>query len=321
MRADRLVSIILLLQTHGHLSARELAARLEVSERTIQRDMDALSTAGIPVVSERGAQGGWSLLEPYQTTLTGLNDAEIRALFLATPAKLLTDLGLHQAYDAALLKLQVALPHTQRQDALDVGERILVDMPGWRPSKAEETCFPIIQDAVLSGRRLHMVYARGDGATVEREVDPLGLVAKGNLWYLVAAVDEEARTYRVSRVQDAWMLDQPTQRPPDFDLAQFWAKSSQAFVANLPRYPATLRVHRDWVGRMQSWWRYAQVDHIALPDSSGWHVVEVRFEVLEEAAGNVLSFGPFAEVIAPDELNCLVREWAQRVAERCQTDK
>src|SRR5690349_16501082 len=127
MRADRLVSILLLLQTHERLSARELAIRLEVSERTILRDMDALSAAGIPVVAERGAHGGWSLLEPYQTNLTGLNDTEIQALFLTTPVKLLSDLGLRQAHDAALIKLQAALPHLQRQDAADIRQRILID--------------------------------------------------------------------------------------------------------------------------------------------------------------------------------------------------
>ncbi len=163
---------------------------------------------------------------------------------------------------------------------------------------------------------MRIVYERSDSTTVEREVDPLGLVAKGNLWYLVAAVDGEARTYRVSRVQNAHLLDQPANRPPDFNLAQFWAKSSQEFVANLPRYPATLRVHRDWIARMQGWWRFAKIDHIDPPDNDGWHVVSVTFDVLEEAAGNVLSFGPFAEVIEPEELNLLVREWAQAVTKR-----
>jgi predicted DNA-binding transcriptional regulator YafY len=315
MRADRLVSILLLLQTHRRLTTRELAARLEVSQRTIHRDMDALSAAGIPVVADRGAHGGWSLLEPYQTNLTGLTDAEIRALFLTTPARLLTDLGLRQAHSAALIKLQAALPAAQ-QDAINIRERILFDVPGWQPSKAEDTCFPFVQEAVLSSRRLRMIYERSDGTTVEREVDPLGLVVKGQTWYLVAAVEEEIRTYRVSRVQDAQVLDAPARRPPDFNLAQFWAKSSEEFVASLPRYPARLRIHPEWIGRVPGWWRFGRVEHIDPPDETGWHTVRVNFEVLEEAAGSVLACGPFAEVIAPEELKQRVHEWAQAVAQR-----
>lgn len=317
MRADRLVSILLLLQTHPRLTTRELAARLEVSQRTIHRDMDALSAAGIPVVADRGAHGGWSLLEPYQTNLTGLTDAEIQALFLATPARLLTDLGLRQAHNAALIKLQAALPAVQ-QDAINIRERILIDMPGWHPSKVEDRCFPIIQEAVLSNRRLRMVYDRSDGTTVKREVDPLGLIVKGQIWYLVAAVEGEIRTYRVSRIQNSQALDAPAQRPPDFNLAQFWAKSSEEFVANLPRYPALLRIHPEWIGRVPGWWRYGRVERVDPPDDTGWYTVSVNFEVLEEAAGSVLACGPFAEIIEPQELKQLVHEWAQAVAQ-CYT--
>jgi predicted DNA-binding transcriptional regulator YafY len=310
MRADRLVSILLLLQTHKRLTGRELATRLEVSERTIHRDMEALSASGIPIVAERGSRGGWELLEPYQTNLTGLNNAEIQALFLTTPTKLLTDLGLRQVYDAALIKLQASLPFAQRQNAADLRERILVDTPGWHLSNDTDSCFPIIQDAVLGNCRLSIVYERSDGTTVEREVNPLGLVAKGRLWYLVAAVEGEPRTYRVSRIQSARIFDFPARRPPEFNLAAFWAKSSQEFVANLPRYPAQLRIHPDWIGRT-SWWRFAHVGHIDPPDDDGWYRIAVDFEVLEEAAGCVLSFGPFIKVIEPEELNLLVREWAR----------
>ena len=316
MRADRLVSILLLLQTHTRLSTRELAERLEVSERTIHRDMDALTTAGIPVTAERGAHGGWSLLAPYQTDLTGLNAAEIQALFLTTPSQLLSDLGLKQAHDAALIKLYAALPSMQRHSAADIRDYILIDVPGWHPSADDTSCFRVVQEAVLNSRRLRIVYARSDGATVEREVDTLGLVAKGQVWYLVAAVEGEPRTYRVSRVQQAEVLAQSAQRPPEFNLAEFWAKSSKEFVANLPRYPATLRVHPDWIERIYGWWRFGRVEHVEPADATGWHVVKVRFEVLEEAAGNVLSCGPFAEVIEPDELDQQVKAWAQAIAER-----
>lgn len=316
MRADRLVSILLLLQLHDRLTARELAARLEVSERTIMRDMDSLSAAGIPVFAERGTGGGWALLGPYRVDLTGLNRDEIQALFLTAPPRLLADLGLRQAYDAALIKLQAALSISQQQGAGDIRERILVDTPGWRPTRAEDACFKVIQHAVLSGRRLRMIYQRAEGEASERHVDPLGLVAKGSVWYLIAAVEGEPRTYRVSRVQDAQVLDLPAQRTAGFNLAEFWEKSSREFIANLPRYPARLRIDAEWATRMQSWWRYAHVERIEPPDEMGWCVADVSFDVLEVAAGNVLSFGPYVEVIEPEELKLLVYDWAKAVAAR-----
>ncbi len=237
MRADRLLSILMMLQVHKRLTARELSARLEVSERTIHRDMEALSTSGVPVTAERGAAGGWSLLEPYETNLTGLNEAEIQALFLTTPEKLLNDLGLRQAYEGALVKLLAALPSMRRRDAEDMRKRIHIDAPGWHPSAVENDSFPTVQAAVWAGRKLKMTYLRGDETRVERTVDPLGLVAKGKVWYLVAGIEGEIRTYRISRVQAATVLDEACERPADFDLGAFWGQSTADFVANLPRYP------------------------------------------------------------------------------------
>ena len=316
VRADRLVSILMLLQTHARLTARELAGRLEVSERTIMRDMDALSGAGVPVFAERGTGGGWSLLEPYRLDLTGLSRDEIRALFLAAPGHLLADLGLRQAADAARVKLGAALS-AGGQDAADISERILVDTPGWRPSTGgDDGPFRLIQQAVMAGRRMRIAYQRAEGEASWREVDPLGLVAKGSVWYLVAAVEGEPRTYRVSRVKGAEMLDAAVERPDGFRLAEFWAKSAQEFVANLPRYPARIRVAAEWAERVRSWWRYAHIERIGEADADGWCEIAATFDVIEIAAGNVLSFGPYAEVIEPEELKALVREWARAVAER-----
>src|SRR5438874_8268242 len=148
MRADRLLSIMLLLQVHRRMTARDFARRLEVSERTIHRDMDALSVAGIPVVAERGAGGGWSLLDEYRTNLTGLNGAEVRALFMTKPARLLADLGLDKAADAAVIKLLAALPSVARRGAEYARQRIYVDVTGWRESKESIPCLPVIQEAI-----------------------------------------------------------------------------------------------------------------------------------------------------------------------------
>ena len=226
MRADRLLSILLLLQVHRRVTARELAKRLEVSERTVLRDMNALSGAGVPVMAERGAGGGWSLGEGYQTKLTGLSTAEIQSLFLARPPRLMADLGLKQESDAALIKLQASLPAGSRQHADFARQRILVDTRGWRDPAESVACLPVLLDALWRDRQVHFVYSRVLGEPGDRTAHPLGLVAKGSTWYLVARVDplqDDARTYRVSRIREAAILEQPADRPAAFDLAQYWS--------------------------------------------------------------------------------------------------
>src|SRR5215210_9043402 len=148
MRADRLLSIVLLLQAHHHLTSRELAGRLEVSERTIHRDMEALSFAGIPVVAERGTGGGWSLLGEYRTSLTGLNEAEIQSLFVTKPARLLADLNLEKAAEGALLKLLAALPSVYRRGAEYARQRIYVDVTGWQRTDEAVPLLHVLQDAI-----------------------------------------------------------------------------------------------------------------------------------------------------------------------------
>ena len=278
MRADRLLSILLLLQVHRRLTARELAKRLEVSERTIHRDMEALSAAGVPVTAERGAGGGWALLEDYRTNLTGLNEAEIQALFLTKPPRLLADLGLDKASDAALIKLLAALPSMSRRGAEHARQRIYVDTGGWRQPEEAFPFLSTLQEAVWQERKLRLTYQRSDGAGVERLVDPLGLVAKGSVWYLVAAVEGEMRTYRVSRMQGVTVTDEPCVRPPDFDLAAYWAQSTADFKANLPRYPATLRVDPAILPRIRQGGRYTRIEHEYPPDADGWIKLSMDFE-------------------------------------------
>ena len=201
MRADRLISILLLLQIHRRLTSHELAERLEVSDRTIHRDMEALGIAGIPVLAERGTGGGWSLIEGYRSNLTGLSEAEVKALFLTRPAGLLSDLGLDKASEAGLIKLQASLPLPHQRDATFAQERIHIDLTGWNNTKEAVPILPILFEAVWNERKLKITYQRGgDCDAVERLVDPLGLVAKGSAWYLVASVEDSLRSYRVSRI-------------------------------------------------------------------------------------------------------------------------
>src|SRR5918911_2721208 len=231
MRADRLVSIMLLLQLYQRLTAGELARRLEVSERTIHRDMEALSTAGVPVVAERGSGGGWALVDGYRTNLTGLNAAEVQTLFSGLPPSLLADLKLDRAGDAAHVKLLAALPPSSRADAEYARRRVHVDVAGWGGAADERVPhLHTVQEAVWRGRRLLFKYGSDCGEAAERSVDPLGLVAKGGVWYLVARGTEgEVRSYRVSRVTQARVSEEACERPEGFDLAEFWAASVARF--------------------------------------------------------------------------------------------
>lgn len=302
MRADRLLSILLLLQVHRCITARELARRLEVSERTIHRDMEALGAAGVPVLAERGARGGWRLLEAYETKLTGLNPHEVQAIFLASSARLLGDLGLAQASDAALIKLLAALPIVQRRDAEYARQRIHVDGAGWYRQAEAVPWLPTLQEAIWQERKVQLAYRRGDGTIVERLVDPLGLVAKGSVWYVVAAINGALRNYRASRVQSVVIVDQPYMRPVDFDLAAYWERSVIEFKANLPRYLVTLRAAPDVVSRIKNTSEMSRIEHIDAPDVEGWHGMVIRFDAEHEACEYVLRFGAQIEVLEPPAL-------------------
>ncbi len=320
MRADRLLSILLLLQNHPRLTGKALAARLEVSERTIHRDMEALSMAGIPVVAERGVNGGWSLLEPYRTDLTGLNPAEIQSLFLSPPAPLLADLGLHRASDAALVKLLAVVPALQRQTAEMVRERLHVDGAGWRDTPRDtHTHLPALQEAVWQSQRIRMGYTRGDGKAIVRVVAPLGLVAKGTIWYLVAQVEEGYRTYRVSRVAAVDGTGEHFDRPADFDLAAYWQASKQNFVAELPRFPVTLRVSPTLFPRLTYTHRYTTLERADPPDEDGWRRVILRFEEEQDAPEVLLGFGPHVIILEPMVYRERVIEMAQAMLAQYRT--
>jgi len=309
MRADRLLSILLLLQANGRMTARTLAERLEVSERTILRDMDALGAAGVPLTAERGAGGGWRLIDGYQTKLTGLTAAEIQSLFLARPPHLLADLGLKQAAEAAWLKLQAALPRELREQAEFVRQRILIDARGWRDSAESLASLPTVLDALWRGRRLRFDYAKSDGERSERVVEPLGVVARGNAWYLVADRDEQRRTYRLSRLTGAVVLEEPARRPAGFDLAGHWERAAQEFRAGLPKYFATFLA----TPAAMPWIRY-RGRRLQSEEPAGERVrVTLRFDADFEAVQFALALGAEIEVVEPAELRERVRSAAAAI--------
>jgi predicted DNA-binding transcriptional regulator YafY len=306
MRASRLISVLLLLQTRGHLTARQLADELEVSIRTVYRDIEELSASGIPIFADRGVHGGFQLLEGYRTRLTGLTPEEAETLFLSGYPGPAAQLGLGTVLAAAQLKVLAALPPELRSRATRISQRFHLDAPGWFQEPESAGFLQPIAEAVWSDRRLRMSYRRGsDDTIVERVVDPLGVVLKGGVWYMVARAENGNRNYRVSRILGLDILGEKFERPEDFDLAAYWDASVTAYQESLPSFEVVLRT------RVEAE-RLAEV--IGLPaaraalegagdaDANGWRTVRIRLEDAWRAEPALLTLGPDAEVLEPLEL-------------------
>lgn len=316
MRADRLLSLMLLLQARGRMTAQDLAARLEVSERTVYRDISALGMAGIPVYAERGPGGGCGLLDGFRTNLNGLSEAEVQTLLVSGVPAPLRDLGLAPALEAALLKLLAALPTQRRGEAERLRQRIHVDAAGWGRSGEAVPHLRVLQEAAWQDRRLRMQYAH-DHEVSERVVEPLGLVAKASIWYLVARSEGDRRVFRVSRVMAAEPLEETFARPEDFDLAAYWTESCARFEASWARYPVTLRVAPELLPFLPMILGDSvrpALEQAGPPDGAGWVAVSLMFESPEVARTRVLGLGTQAEVLAPAELRESVMAWAADVA-------
>lgn len=311
MRADRLLSILMLLQSYGQITAKDLAQRLEVSERTIYRDMESLSGSGIPVLAERGSSGGWRLLEDYQTTLTGLKESEIQALFVPSSTRLLNDLDLTKTEEEAKNKLLAALPSNYRQNAKDVWQRIHIDTSSWRQRTEKIASFETLKHAIWQKKKLLIQYERADGKTVERLVEPLGLVAKGSVWYFVASTDDNIRNYRVSRIQSAVPTEESFFRPDDFNLAKYWEQSTKEFIKKLPKYEVKAEVSPSILPRLKFTGRFVQIIEMDKPNEDGWIPVKLCFETEEEASGYALGFGDQMKVVEPHNLQDQVLKMAE----------
>lgn len=303
MRADRLLSLLLLLQARGRLTGRELAKQLEVSARTVHRDMEALSAAGVPIYALRGSQGGWQLDEGWRTQVPGLDESELRALLMAQP-RVIGDPRLAAAAERALSKLMAALPVSLREQAASIRQRLHVDPTGWHGVNEDLSMLPAVQHAVSRDRKLKIRYRKpeADGpAITERIVDPLGLVAKGSSWYLVANTPRGFRTYRVSRMEAATLLDKPCQRPANFDLAAHWKSATKQFLEDMSRYRATLHVESSAAKQIKQWMTTSSTDTTEKAEK-GWTILNAQFEREDQACFVVLGFGSRVEVIKPESL-------------------
>jgi predicted DNA-binding transcriptional regulator YafY len=321
MRASRLVSILLLLQTRGRMTAQELAGRLEVSVRTIYRDVESLHAAGIPLYGDAGPQGGYRLLDGYRTKLTGLTADEAETLFLAGLPGPAAELGLGAVVTAAQLKLMAALPVELRDRAGRIQERFLLDAPSWYRDREPVTYLPAVADAVWNERRVQVRYRRWKAPQeVERRLDPYGLVVKAGRWYLVAGAGEDVRTYRVSQILDLHPLQEGFARPEGFDLAAYWAEYLARFEARLQWGEAVVRLSPRGLERLADLMTpgvVAAARRTATPpDEEGWTRVTVPIESVEHALAEFLRLGVDAEVLSPGALRERLAATAKALAER-----
>ncbi|MFZ4122179.1 MAG: helix-turn-helix transcriptional regulator [Caulobacterales bacterium] len=315
MRASRLLSMLILLQMRGSVSATSLAQQFEVSVRTIYRDVDALSAAGVPIYAEVGRHGGIRLHPGYRTRVTGLTLAEAAALPVAHLAGAAKDLGMASEALAAQLKVLASLPPDAGATAQAITDRFHCDPSPWYQQSEELACLPALAAAVWRGKRLDISYTSWRGQ-VRRRLDPVGLVQKGGLWYLVAIWRGKPLTYRAASIESLHVLDQAARRPPGFDLATYWTGWCSTFERKLMGQMARVRISPEGLEILR-----AVVPMMAThaqrtrspPDAQGWFEAELPFETEAYSARQILRLGAQVEVLAPEDLRRAVAQEAQAV--------
>ncbi|GGW74324.1 transcriptional regulator [Streptomyces lucensis JCM 4490] len=315
MKSDRLLSILLLLQTRGRVPAHELAGRLEVSVRTIYRDIEALSASGVPVYAERGRHGGIELLAGFRTDVTGLTADESRALFILAAQGAHAALGLDAALGSALRKVMAALPAPHRPAAEVTSRRILVDATRWRGGPRQAVDLQVLQDAVFTDRRLRLRYRHsGEREPRTRTVDPYGLVAKAGVWYLVADRRGVPRLFRADRVRSARLLEEPVRRREGVELADVWEALRRQVEEREDGIEVTVRIRREHLDMFR---RMAASQLTAPPDDDGdseWVTARLAYPVLR-AVRQLLAFSDRVEVLDPPEARAELLAGARSVTE------
>ncbi|MFF1420730.1 helix-turn-helix transcriptional regulator [Streptomyces sp. NPDC058280] len=333
MKSSRLLSILLLLQTRGRMTAAQLAEELEVSVRTVYRDIEALHLAGVPLYGDAGHSGGYQLLAGYRTRLTGLSAGEAEALFLSGIPGPAAELGLGSVLAAAQLKLRAALPAELRAQADRMSSRFHLDAPGWYAPDDEVPYLPQVADAVWHSRVLDIRYRRWKEPTdVDRCLEPYGLVLKAGRWYVIAGARAEAgagagaeagsgprgprdvgpRTYRIDQILDLAVRDEKFEPPHDFDLAGHWQRHQADFHARLHRGQAVVRLAPRVASRLSE----AAVAGTVAFEPDGWTRAVLPIESLDRAHGEFLALGADIEVIGPPELRARLAETTRVLAAR-----
>lgn len=317
MRAGRLLKLLMTLQTHDKVTARELAATCETSVRTVYRDIDALSEMGVPVYSEQGVQGGYRLLNGYRTRLNGLSAEEAETLFLAGLTGPAQKMGLQSTLADAQLKLMTALPEGMRQEADRLQSRFLLDAPNWFSDDEKAEHLPQLMKAVLEQRVVHMAYQSWKGVR-QREARPLGVVLKGGQWYLVAQVEGDIRTYRVSRIESLEVMEAGFERPADFNLTEFWQTSLRRVEAMQFPVMAEVRLSGTGVKIMEFLCASYVIDHTLLEpaDETGWHRATMPVGNPPHGCAELLRFGAELDLTGPPDLRLAMENLVSHLAQR-----
>ena len=312
MRADRQIALLMLLLERGRMTARDLAGDLEVSERTIHRDIAALSSSGVPVRAERGPHGGCMLVDGHRARLSGLTADEIRALLESPLLRPLDELGYGAALAGNLGKAPSSIGRPRKAGDELVG-RLHLDATSWNGADEPAPFLPTLLDALTFERKLRLIYRRGNGISGEWIVDPLGVVAKMSTWYLVGIVPGDIRVFRVSRIRDAEVLEVPATGKAGFDLARFWREWTARFKHRVEPIVVTLRVSPEALSALPALLAEvarSRLEQAGEPDEHGWRVVTLPFTSSDVARASLLALGPRAEVLQPEALRDSLLEWA-----------
>lgn len=316
MRASRLLSIMMLLQTRGRMSAEALAAELEVSVRTIYRDIDQLSASGVPVYADIGRNGGFALLDGWRTRLTGFTPPEAQALFLSGLPGPAAELGLGDKVAQAELKLLAALPADWQAEAKRISSRFHLDPAGWFQPGHEHAHLKTVADAVWAERRLSVRYESWTKVS-DRILDPYGLVLKGGIWYVVARSGDDIRTFRLSGIKSLEVLDETFSRPRDFDLPAYWAEATEKFQRDIYVGTARVRATARGISRLKETSdtvKRAILETEVVFGDDGWAELTIPVEELGAACREMTKMGAEVEVLSPPELRNAVAEVARKMA-------
>lgn len=306
MKADRLISILMLLQVHKQLTANDLAKRLEVSVRTIYRDIESLSSLGIPIFTDRGTNGGIKLLGDYQTTLSGINKDELYSLFIPTGDKVLDDLGIGKLKDSTMIKLLGSSSTYQMNEIKNIQNYIFIDMYTWgeNPIKVDTAILSILQEGIWNSKVLNIVY-RKINETKNVILNPLGLVCKRGIWYLIGENNEIIKTYKVSNIESALLTDTLFDRPKDFNLEKHWKSSTSNFKSSIPKHTFTFKVNPSIVNHIKAR-QFISISNIVVEDNNIY--MDINFDAIFQGIEFAFGYGKEIEIIYPIDARAEIKK-------------
>lgn len=311
MRADRLISILMLLQIHKKLTASELSKRLEVSVRTIYRDIDTLSGIGVPIVADKGINGGIKLIGDYKTSITGINKNELFSLFLPTGDKILEDLGKEKLKDSTILKILGDSSSDELKEFENLQNYIYVDMNTWNePSTILNTdILSVLQNAIWNSNTLKILYRKKDEVK-EIELNPLGLVCKRGTWYLVAINNELIKTYKVTSIESALLTPNTFTRPDNFNLKSYWIDSTKSFKSLIPKFTFTFKINPKILNNIKER-QFITISEIVEKDDNTYLII--KFDSLWQGVEFAFGYGKSIEIVEPIEAISEIRKKAEEV--------